>query len=444
MVAAALRQPTPGDVVNIDYWPIGGARDLWYAKERQVLIEGPAGTGKTIGCLQKVHRQMSKYPGARALMVRKTGVSLTASALVTYQRKVLHPLDGVRFYGGSKAEPAKFIYPNGSEIVVGGMDNASKVLSTEYDVIYFNEATEATEDDIETLDTRLRNNVMPYQQIIMDCNPGPQSHWLNVRCDAGKTRRILSRHEDNPAYFDPRTKEWTDDGRVYIAGLDNLSGVRYKRLRLGLWVAAEGQIYETWDRNVHLIDRFPIPDNWTRYWSIDFGFVNPFVCQWWAEDHDGNLYLYRELYMTQRIVEDHAAKIMALSANEPYPRIVYTDHDAEDRATLERYIRRKTSAAFKDVSPGIQAVQGRLRVQANGKPRLAIFRDSLVELDSTLRQAGKPTCTADEFESYVWDEKALQRRGDVPLKEHDHGMDAMRYMCLAREPRRSSRIRGIR
>lgn len=444
MVAAAVQRHQPGDVVHIDYWPIGGARDLWYAKERQVLIEGPAGTGKTIACLNKLHRQMTKYAGARSLMVRKTGVSLTASALVTYQRKVLHPLDGVRFYGGSKAEPAKFMYPNGSEIVVGGMDNASKVLSTEYDVVYFNEATEATEDDIETLDTRLRNNVMPYQQLIMDCNPGPQSHWLNVRCDAGRTRRILSRHEDNPAYFDPRTGQMTDDGRVYIAGLDNLTGVRYKRLRLGQWVAAEGQVYEGWDRNLHLIDRFEIPRDWSRYWCIDFGYVNPFVWQWWAEDHDGNLYLYREIYRTQRLVEDHAAHGLRLSSDEPRPLAVVADHDAEDRATFERHARVRTIPAIKDVSPGIQAVQSRLKPQGNGKPRLFVMRDAVVEVDSELKRAGKPICTMDEYESYVWDLKAGQKRGDVPLKENDHGMDATRYMVMYREPRKSNRIRGIR
>ena len=401
-------------------------------------------TGKTVACLNKLHRMMTKYPGARALMVRKTQVSLKASALVTYQRKVLHPLDGVRFYGGSQAEPAKFIYPNGSEIIVGGMDQASKVMSTEYDVAYVNEATDLTEDDWESIDTRLRNYVMPYQQLIADCNPQAPNHWLNVRCDAGKTRRILSRHEDNPFYFDPKTGNLTTEGRDYISGLDNLSGVRYQRLRLGKWVAAEGQVYEAWDRNVHLIDRFPIPDSWTRYWSVDFGFVNPFVCQWWAEDPDGRLYLYREIYRTQRLVEDHAVDMLKLSEREPYPRIVYTDHDAEDRATLERYLRRKTSAAPKDVSPGIQAVQGRLRVQNDGKPRVMIFRDALVSLDTELRQAGKPTCTADEFESYVWDDKALQRKGDTPMKENDHGMDALRYLCFAREPRRSTQVRGIR
>ena len=387
---------------------------------------------------------MTKYPGARALMVRKTQVSLKASALVTYQRKVLHPLDGVRFYGGSQAEPAKFIYPNGSEIIVGGMDQASKVMSTEYDVAYVNEATDLTEDDWESIDTRLRNYVIPYQQLIADCNPQAPNHWLNVRCDAGKTRRILSRHEDNPFYFDPKTGNLTTEGRDYISGLDNLSGVRYQRLRLGKWVAAEGQVYEAWDRNVHLIDRFPIPDSWPRYWCIDFGYVNPFVWGWWAEDPDGNVYLYREIYRTQRLVEDHAAHGLRLSKDDPFPRAVICDHDAEDRATFERHAKVRTIAASKTVADGIQAVHSRLRVQGNGKPRLFVFRDATVEIDTELKHAGKPTCTAEEYESYVWDMKAGQRRGDVPVKENDHGMDMTRYFVMYREPRKSNRIRGIR
>jgi predicted transcriptional regulator len=41
---------------------------------------------------------------------------------------------------------------------------------------------------------------------------------------------------------------------------------------------------------------------------VDFGYTNPFVMQWWAEDPDGRLYLYREIYRTRRLVEDHAKR----------------------------------------------------------------------------------------------------------------------------------------
>jgi hypothetical protein len=75
-------------------------------------------------------------------------------------------------------------------------------------------------------------------------------------------------------------------------------------------------VYEGWDRAVHLIDRFDIPADWRRIRSIDFGYTNPFVCQWWAIDPDGRMYRYREIYRTRRLVSDHAAEIRKLSAGE--------------------------------------------------------------------------------------------------------------------------------
>jgi hypothetical protein len=72
---------------------------------------------------------------------------------------------------------------------------------------------------------------------------------------------------------------------------------------------------------------------WRKIRAIDFGYVNPFVCQWWAIDNDGRMFRYRELYMTGRTVKDHADKINLLSSGESYEATI-CDHDAEDRATL--------------------------------------------------------------------------------------------------------------
>lgn len=432
----------PSSDNGTSYEPMGGVLDLFFVTDSEVLIEGPAGTGKSLGCLKKLHRNAIKYPNSRQLILRKTRVSLTQTAMVTFERYVIVPGGRVRFHTTLQA----YLYPNGSIIAVGGLDKDSKIMSSEWDTIYVQEATELTEAEAEALTTRLRNGAIPHQQLIMDCNPGPPTHWLNVRCDKGKTRRLKSRHEENPTLWNG--DGWTPYGADYIAKLDALTGVRYDRLRLGLWVAAEGQVYEAWNRDVHLIDGFPIPRDWPRYWSIDFGYVNPFVWQWWAQDPDGNLYLYREIYETQTLVEDHAVTGRRIAQDDPFPLAIVTDHDAEDRATFERHAKVRTVAAIKDVSPGIQAVQARLKVQGNGKPRLFILRDALVRQDAQLKQAGKPTCTAEEFEGYVWDMRAEKRQGvplkDTPLKENDHGMDALRYLTMHFEPKRSTRVRGIR
>ena len=108
--------------------------------------------------------------------------------------------------------------------------------------------------------------------------------------------------------------------------------------------------------------------SWPRFWSIDFGFTNPFVWQLWAKDPDGRLYLIRQIYHTKRLVEEHAARIKELALEElsdqdrwsagpgnlgrHRPQCVLCDHDAEGRATLAKYLqvatmpaRRKSSLA---------------------------------------------------------------------------------------------------
>jgi phage terminase large subunit len=175
------------------------------------------------------------------------------------------------------------------------------------------------------------------------------------------------------------------------------------------------------------------------------------VMQWWAEDGDGRLYLYREIYHTKRLVEDLAKQARDLMVypsgqwREPQPRAVICDHDAEDRATLQRYLQLGTTAAHKAVSTGIQAVQSRLKVQPDGKPRLFVMRGALVERDEALVQARKPACTEDEVTGYVWAVKPGNAGGlkEEPVKENDHGMDALRYVVAERDLGGRPRVRWM-
>jgi phage terminase large subunit len=409
----------------------------------EVIISGPAGTGKTRAILEWIHRRCATEKGLRVLMLRKTLESLKASGLITYTTQVLYQFDGkksdadgVTYYGGSTIRPADFTYQDtGSKIVVAGMDRLSKVLSTEWDVVYVNEITELTLPEYEQLSARIdrpqMDDAKPPSLLLGDCNPDAPTHWIKQRERDGKLLLWSSRHEHNPAMWDKRAKVWTPSGERYIERLDRLTGVRYQRLRLGKWVAAEGQVYEGWNPDLHLIPRFDIPADWPRFWVVDFGFVHPFVWQAWAQGPDGALYRYREIYMTRRLVEDHAAVILQLTTNEPKPRAVITDHDAEDRATFDKHARVRTVPAKKSISDGIQAVAARLRPEANGRPHLFFLRDSLVERDRELVDLAQPTCTEEEFPSYVWPEGKVgpQRKVDeVPVKEFDHGMDATRYL----------------
>lgn len=456
------------------YSAYGGAREILLAPETEALAVGPAGTGKSLAALWHVHLLALLYPGLRALIVRKTAVSLTSTGLVTFREKVIPEARAAgvaKWYGGSKEQAAAYQYVNGSEVVVGGMDNAEKIMSADYDVVFVQEATELRLTDWEAIITRLRHAVSARQQVIADCNPSYPQHWLKRRCDEGTTRLIHCRHEDNPTLFDPATGEMTVAGRAYIQGkLDKLTGVRYQRLRLGRWVAAEGIIYEEWDEAIHLVSRAQLPDeklpdDWTRYWAVDFGFTNPFVCQCWAEDPDGRLWLEWEVYHTRRRVEEHAVTILdqvttldpdyvhptrekrrayhGRTWTGPRPRAIICDHDAEGRSTLTAELGITTKAARKQVTPGIQAVQARLRPAGDGRPRLVFLRDTVVQKDPDLVEAGLPTCTVEEFPGYVWDHDPKKPPKETPVKENDHGMDPMRYMVAERDLGTRANIRHL-
>lgn len=434
------------------YTPRGAALDVFNHREPEVVISGPAGTGKSRACLEKLHAVCLATPGVRALIVRKTMASLGSTGLVTFRQHVIADSERaghVSYYGGSGAEPVQFKYGNGSRVVVGGMDKATKIMSSEYDLIFVQEATELTEDDWEALTTRLRNNQISFQQLLADCNPSTPTHWLKQRADNGRTVMLRADHRDNPVLFDDQGA-LTDLGRDYMSKLDNLTGVRKERLRHGRWAAAEGLIYDDFDPAVHLVTKpWEPPADWTRYWAVDFGFENPFVCQFWAVDGDGRAYMYREVYRTHRTIDDHARHLLALhktlnhQGHEPLPQAIVSDHDAGERSIFERELGMSTTLAKKDVVSGIQAVQARLRPAGDGRPRLFIHRNARLERDQALADAGKPTCTADEIPGYVWDRSPNKPPKDQPVKADDHGCDAMRYLVAHLDLQAQTRMRWI-
>jgi PBSX family phage terminase large subunit len=452
----------------VRYEPRGAAARLFDTRDTEVLMDGPAGTGKTLACLYRVHLACLSHANVRALIMRKTGVSLGSTTLATFEETVIPEAikSGlVQWYGGSPRVPPQYNYPRDSKIVVAGMDKPEKVLSSEYDLIFVDEATELTVTDWETLLTRLRHGKLPWQQAIAACNPAYPSHWLNQRAAAGTMTRLISRHIDNPA-FTNTDGSLTPAGAEYFEKLEKLTGVRRDRLYVGRWVAAEGVVYEDWDEAVHVIDRFEIPPWWRRYWAVDFGFTHPFVLQCWAEDGDGRLYLYREIFHTQRLVEDHARQIMEIVTEpvpdmdqkpmesipdavlagrrrwtEPRPYRVVCDHDAEGRATLERHLGISTTKALKTVSTGIQTAQVRMRRAGDGRPRVFVLRDSVVERDPSLVDAKRPASTQEEIPGYVWAIKPGGQLKEEPVKDMDDGCDAMRYMVMEKDGGAKYRIR---
>lgn len=402
----ALYNPLP--------WQVSPLRD----KSPVLLLTGSAGGGKSRSAAEKVHAFCMKYPGAAAIGLRKAR-EYASKSVVFALKKAIGDDPSVTYSSSEQM----FHYANGSRIFIAGMkDEAQRQALRSIngdgsaDIIWGEEANALTEDDHNELLARLRGTAAQWRQIIYTTNPDAPTHWIKRRLIDGKEAAVyFSKATDNP--YNPPD---------YIETLNRLTGPLGKRLRDGLWVQAEGAVYEHFNDAIHVIEPFRIPDDWRRFRVVDFGFTNPFVCQFWALDNDGRMYMYREIYHSRRTVKVHAEQINRLSEGEAIETTV-ADHDAEDRATMaENGI--YTIPAIKDISPGLQAVAERLKVDEDGRPRIFFFNDALVELDESLDAAKRPTCTVQEFPGYVWPKTSDGRIvKEVPVKDNDHGMDAIRY-----------------
>lgn len=371
-------------------------------------------THNSYAVLMKLYCILESVPKIRILILRKYRRSLTDTALVTWEDQVLperHPCKA----GAGRGQRHSYKFANGAELVCGGLDNPDKILSSEYDIAYIQEATECDQEDLDKLDSRLRNGVLSYQQLIMDCNPSHPRHWLKQRCDNGLTKLYTTTHKDNPKFHDG--KDWTKQGEAYVGRLQRLTGHTKLRLCDGIWAAAEGLVYADWkdDYKVDIGDITFKP----YFLSVDFGFNNFSVCQWWAKIDNSRLAMYRELVCCHTTVEIFAKWVKELNAGKPLA--VVCDHDKEDRATFEQYSGFPTTPAQKDIEFGIHRTQeyiaaGRILVS----PRALIRRESKGGADQ------KPQGILEEIVSYVWDENKLGLK-EVPRKENDHSMDCMRY-----------------
>lgn len=416
--------------IIVPFQPLPWQIEPWRDTSSIVLLTGSAGGGKSRLAAEKMHGFCLRYPDTMALMLRKIRQSMTNSTVLFMERTIVGRDSRIRHYPSK----LRFEYTNGSILAYGGMANEEQREQVRsigaaggVDIAWMEEATGFTETDFNEVLARMRGTAASWRQVILSTNPDVPTHWIHQRLIVGGGAKVYySGALDNP-----------NNPPEYLETLKSLTGVLGLRLRDGKWVQAEGAVYDTFDSAIHVVEPFDIPEEWRRFRAVDFGFTNPFVCQWWAIDDDGRMYLYREIYRTQRLVEDHARDIVALSQGERIETTV-CDHDAEDQATLRRH-GVPTRPAYKAVSMGIQAVQKRLRKAGDGKPRLFVVRGALVEPDRSLQAVKKPTCTIEEFPAYAWAEgKDGKPMKEEPIKEYDHGMDTTRYAVMYMD-----RARGV-
>jgi PBSX family phage terminase large subunit len=317
----------------------GAVSILQGCNARRVLIEGRAGTGKTAGILHKIHSWCSKYPRLRAAFIRETCSSLRSTILKTFEELVVpegHPI----LRGPSREHRMSYNYP-GTRAHIGlfGLDDPQNLFSSEWDIIYAAEATQMRSEDIELLSRSLRNFKGPYHQLILDCNPDAPGHWLNklatkagnelrdaetreqydgvqawndreIDLDSHELHRLISVHQDNPAYFNLDAWDWTEEGKLYLQGLGDMTGHRRQRMLKGRWTGAEGQVFPEFNEERHVVEPFNIPMSWPCYVGYDPGYHHPTAILWFLVAPDESIFIVDEIYKSGCSVQEHARAIL--------------------------------------------------------------------------------------------------------------------------------------
>lgn len=440
----------------------------------EILVEGPAGTGKSFGIGAILDGLLWEYAGFRLLLARQTRNSMSESVLATLENKVWHPRHPVLRSSARRQGRSKYTYPNGSEIVLIGLEDPRRALSTEFDAVWINECQETDEETWEVLMTRLRNGVYPRPFIIGDCNPDSEDHWMNQRASRSRPEstmpqmwRLLTRHEDNPV--------WDDDETGYLDRLSQLTGVRRARYFEGKWVSAEGLVWPSYQPGKHRATSFSVTDGgrirgyvpdrstWrATFGAVDWGFRNAGCFQLWATDREGICYRIAEIYHRERNAEWWANQIGAVSATFDPDWIVVDPADASAVNILRRHlhklkIKSVVKGAQKDVKKGLNLVRDYFTAD-----RLRLCRDALNVRDMIqfefnqgnvqhhhvrrmLDEGGEmaipnghqkdlefdrlPTRTEDELTGYTFKARkpGQQTRDEPDPLCQDHGCDTLRY-----------------
>lgn len=388
------------------------------SRKRFTNYGGARGGGKSWAVQHKAPLLALFFPGIKILLLRRTYKDLERNHV-----RVLEPLlKGIARY--SRQEKC-FYFPNGSILELGYCASESDVLQyqgQEYDIIFIDEATQFTEFQFETLTACLRGaNNFP-KRFYLTCNPGGVGHEWVKRLFISRKYKDTECPDDyefiSATVFDNEVLLKNDPG--YVNMLNNLSDGLRQAWRDGNWDMLAGQYFSEFDRNIHVIEPFEIPENWKRYRAIDYG-LDCLACLWIAIDERGDYYVYREYAESDKVISVGASDIVKLSEDE---NIIYTvapddlwarsQETAKCKADIFRENGLTLHKGNRNREAGWLAVKELLTVK-NGESRLKIFKNctELIEcLPALQRDAKRPT--------------------DCMTEPHNitHLPDALRYFCL--------------
>lgn len=403
---------------------------------KYILYAGGVGSGKTlIGCITVLAWALM-HPGDY-LISRQFSPELADTTLRTFKdicpKELLHEERIADRIVKIKSQGGKL-----STILFRQLEEPDKLRSLNLSGFYIDESSQVSEAAFLLLQSRLRGNGL--RKGILTTNPNGhdwQYTWF-VKKDG-----LKEEVKDKFKCIQASSKENTHLPEDYVPMMmATWSPERIQRDIEGSFDAFEGMVYHEFRRDKHVVQPFVIPKEWTRIIGIDHGYRNPSCWLWGAVDYDDNVYIYREFYEREWLIEEickgnpkvNKPGVIQLMKNESIMTAVIDPSTMAERKgpgtsdyqTYYEHLPSKFPLALanNDVTAGIDRVKTFLKIQpTTNQPKLFIFS----------------TCTnlIDELSRYRYPELTHGQQGRVnekekPQKVDDHAVDALRYLIMTR------------
>lgn len=388
-----------------------------------IIADGAIRSGKTVSMsLSFVFWAMENFNGENFIMAGKT--------ISSFQRNVLTNLRTMLRSRGYKC-----LYhiagetPNMLEVsrrgvtnyfyVFGGKDEGSQ------DLVQGITAAGAFFDEVALMPESFVNQAtgrcsVDGRKFFFNCNPGSPVHWFKLNwIDRRKQKNLLYLHftmDDNLSLSE----------KIKASYRAMYAGVFYLRYIKGLWRAAEGLIYTMFtSKNMYTHLEDAIRHTAVKSITVDYGTTNP--CVFYEVWDDG-----QTLWVEKEYRWDSRSEEAMRSGHPQKTDKQYADDMAEFMGTAPEdqcmIIVDPSAASF------IQELRGRGWVvkEADNEVLDGIRKVSTL-LETGRLMINKRNCPGlvSEMCSYVWDDKAIEHGEDKPVKQQDHGPDAIRYRVNA-------------
>lgn len=419
------------------------------ANEREVLYGGAAGSGKSYAILADPVRYFNNG-NFRGILFRRTNDELRE--LIWKSREMYGAL-----YKNAKWSEQKstWTFPSGATMWVTYLDrddDLQRYTGQSFSWIGFDELTHwPTPVPWNYMRSRLRTTDTSLPLFMRaTCNPGnvggkwvkamfvdpatPGEAFWATDIEKGTTlvypkghpregeplfkrRFIPANLRDNPYLMQ------TDD---YMANLMSLPEIQRRQLLEGDWDVAEGAMFDEFKRHIHVIDPFPVPAHWPRFRAADWGYKSPACCLWFAVGPDGELYVYRELYVTNHTSVEFANKVLEMEEGENV-RYGILDVSAWNQrgdtgpSIAEQMIQygcrwRPSDRSKNSRANGWMELHRRLRVDPETEEPSIFFFSNCI---NTIRTV--PMVPIDK-----------NNPDDIDTDSEDHALDALRYGIMSR------------